>query len=287
MDKLRERGEKTDAGAIAGTTSGAGVKEQTGEGEGDCLLLGGHSFHSRFILGSGKYSMQLIKAAVEDAGAEMITLAVRRTNTREGENILDFIPKGTTLLPNTSGARNAEEAVHIARLARALGCGDFVKIEIMRDSKYLLPDNEETVKATEILAKEGFVVLPYMYPDLNIARDLVNAGAAAVMPLASPIGSNCGLATKEFIQILIDEIELPVIVDAGIGRPSEACEAMEMGAAAIMANTALATAGNVTLMASAFRQAILAGRMAYRSGLGRVLKRGGEASDPLTGFLRD
>ncbi len=253
----------------------------------DNLILGGHEFNSRFILGSGKYSLRLIEAAVKDAGAQIITLAVRRANTKTEENILDFIPKGVTLLPNTSGARNAEEAVRIARLARELGCGDFVKIEIMRDSKYLLPDNAETVRATEILANDGFVVLPYMYPDLNVARDLVNAGAAAVMPLASPIGSNKGLATKEFIQILIDEIDLPVIVDAGIGRPSQACEAMEMGAAAIMANTALATAGDLPMMASAFRLAIEAGRQAYLSGLGRVLSRGASASDPLTGFLRD
>ncbi|EDP26254.1 thiazole synthase [Coprococcus eutactus] len=253
----------------------------------DKLIIGGHEFNSRFILGSGKYSMKLIKSAIKDAGAEIITLAVRRANTKEEENILDFIPEGVTLLPNTSGARNAEEAVRIARLARALGCGDFVKVEIMRDSKYLLPDNQETIRATEALANEGFVVLPYMYPDLNAARDLVNAGAAAVMPLASPIGSNKGLATKDFIQILIDEIELPIIVDAGIGRPSQACEAMEMGAAAIMANTALATAGNLPLMASAFKDAINAGRKAYLAGLGRVLTRGASASDPLTGFLHD
>ncbi|MCB6629975.1 thiazole synthase [Coprococcus eutactus] len=253
----------------------------------DKLIIGGHEFNSRFILGSGKYSMKLIESAIKDAGAEIITLAVRRANTKEEENILDFIPEGVTLLPNTSGARNAEEAVRIARLARALGCGDFVKVEIMRDSKYLLPDNQETIKATEALANEGFVVLPYMYPDLNAARDLVNAGAAAVMPLASPIGSNKGLATKDFIQILIDEIELPIIVDAGIGRPSHACEAMEMGAAAIMANTALATAGNLPLMASAFKDAINAGRKAYLAGLGRVLTRGASASDPLTGFLHD
>ena len=252
----------------------------------DKLILGGHQFTSRFILGSGKYSLELIEAAVRDAGAEMITLAVRRANTREQENILDYIPKNVTLLPNTSGARSADEAVRIARLARELGCGDFVKIEIMRDTKYLLPDNYETVKATETLAKEGFIVMPYMYPDLNAARDLVNAGAACVMPLASPIGSNKGLATKDFIQILIDEIDLPVIVDAGIGRPSQACEAMEMGAAAIMANTALATAGDLTLMAAAFRKAIEAGREAYLSGLGRVLARGASSSDPLTGFLR-
>ena len=253
----------------------------------DKLILGGHEFNSRFILGSGKYSLSLIEAAVKDAGAEIITLAVRRANTKDKESILDFIPKGVTLLPNTSGARTAEEAVRIARLARELGCGNFVKIEIMRDSKYLLPDNNETIKATETLANDGFVVMPYMYPDLYAARDLVNAGAAAVMPLAAPIGSNKGLATKEFIQILVDEIDVPIIVDAGIGRPSQACEAMEMGAAAIMANTALATAGNLPLMAAAFRQAIEAGRKAYLSGLGRVLTRGASASDPLTGFLRD
>ena len=234
----------------------------------DTWTLGGHEFHSRFILGSGKYSLNLIEAAVKDAGAEIITLAVRRANTREHENILDYIPDHVTLLPNTSGARTAEEAVRIARLARELGCGDFVKVEIMRDSKYLMPDNQETIKATEILAKEGFVVMPYMYPDLNVARDLVNAGAASVMPLASPIGSNKGLI-------------------AGIGKPSQACEAMEMGAAAIMANTALATAGNLPLMASAFKDAIEAGRNAYLAGLGRVLTRGAAASDPLTGFLRD
>lgn len=253
----------------------------------DKLVIGGHEFNSRFILGSGKYSMKLIESAIRDAGAEMITLAVRRANSKEQENILDYIPKNITLLPNTSGARNADEAVRIARLARELGCGDFIKVEIMRDTKYLLPDNYETAKATEILAKEGFVVMPYMYPDLNSARDMLNAGAASIMPLASPIGSNKGLSTREFIQILIDEIDLPIIVDAGIGKPSQACEAMEMGAAAIMANTALATAGNLPLMASAFKQAIEAGRMAYLSGLGRVLSRGGSSSDPLTGFLRD
>ena len=253
----------------------------------DTWTLGGHTFTSRFILGSGKYNLNLIRAAVEDAGAEIITLALRRVNTRKAENSLDYIPEGVTLLPNTSGARNAEEAVRLARLAREMGCGDFVKVEIMHDSKYLLPDNYETIKATEILAKEGFIVMPYMYPDLNAARDMVNAGAACIMPLASPIGSNKGLATKEFIQILIDEIDLPIIVDAGIGRPSQACEAMEMGAAAIMANTAIATAGDIPAMAGAFKNAIAAGRAAYLSGLGRVLHRGASASDPLTGFLHD
>lgn len=252
----------------------------------DKLVIGGHEFDSRFILGSGKYNLELIKAAVEHANAQIITLALRRANTGE-ENILDYIPKGVTLLPNTSGARNADEAVRIARLAREVGCGDFVKIEVIRDSKYLLPDNSETIKATEILAKEGFVVMPYMYPDLNAARDMMNAGAAAIMPLGAPIGSNKGLCTKEFISILIDEIDLPIIVDAGIGRPSQACEAMERGAAAVMANTAIATAGDIPVMAEAFRKAIEAGRQAYLAGLGRVLDKGGSASSPLTGFLED
>ena len=253
----------------------------------DVLVIGGHEFTSRFILGSGKYNVELIKAAVEDAGAQMITLALRRANTDGKENIMDYIPEGVTLLPNTSGARNAQEALRIARLSRELGCGDFVKVEVIRDSRYLLPDNYETIKATELMAKEGFIVMPYMYPDLNVARDLQNAGAAAIMPLAAPIGSNKGLCTKEFIQILVDEIDLPIIVDAGIGKPSQACEAMEMGAAAIMSNTALATAGDLPRMASAFRLAIEAGRSAYLAGLGRVLTRGASASDPLTGFLRD
>ena len=253
----------------------------------DKLILGGHEFTSRFIMGSGKFSLELMKACIEKAGAQIVTLALRRANEGGLANILDYVPKDVTLLPNTSGARNAQEAVRIARLSRELGCGDFVKLEVIHDSKYLLPDNYETIKATEILAKEGFVVMPYMYPDLNAARDLVNAGAACVMPLGSPIGSNKGICTKEFIQILIDEIDLPIIVDAGIGRPSQACEAMEMGAAAIMANTAIATAGNIPEMAKAFGLAIEAGRRAYLSGLGRVLNKGGEASDPLTGFLHN
>ena len=256
------------------------------ENNNDKLVIAGHEFNSRFILGSGKYSMELINAAVENAGAEIITLALRRA--QEGKtNILDYIPKNVTLLPNTSGARNADEAVRIARLARALGCGDFVKIEVIRDSKYLLPDNYETIKATEILAKEGFIVMPYMYPDLNAARDLVNAGASAIMPLGAPIGTNKGLATKEFIKILIDEIDLPIIVDAGIGKPSQACEAMEMGASAIMANTAIATSKDIVKMAQAFKKAIEAGREAYLAGLGRVLEDKASASSPLTGFLQD
>ncbi len=251
----------------------------------DILKIGNKEFHSRFILGSGKFDLDLINAAVQNAGAEIITLALRRVNSFTG-NILEHIPKGVTLLPNTSGARNAEEAVKIAKLAREAGCGEFIKIEVIHDSKYLLPDNYETAKACELLAKEGFTPMPYMYPDLYAARDMKNAGAAAIMPLAAPIGSNKGLSTKEFIRILIEEIDLPIIVDAGIGRPSQACEAMEMGAAAVMANTAIATAGNIVQMAEAFKHAINAGRGAYLAGLGRVLDRA-SASSPLTGFIND
>lgn len=253
----------------------------------DKLVIGGHEFNSRFILGSGKFSLDMVKAAIECGEVEIITLALRRANVGGEENILDYIPKEITLLPNTSGARNAEEAVRIARLARELGCGDFIKLEVIRDSKYLMPDNYETIKATETLAKEGFVVMPYMFPDLNAARDLVNAGAASVMPLGAPIGSNKGLCTKDFIQILVNEIDLPIIVDAGIGRPSQACEAMEMGAHAVMCNTAIATAKDIALMARAFKDAVQAGRNAYLAGLGRVIEHRAEASSPLTGFLED
>ena len=252
----------------------------------DVLRIGNREFRSRFILGSGKFSLEIMNAVIEKGGAEIVTLALRRANAGK-ENILDHIPKDVTLLPNTSGARNASEAVRIARLARELGCGDFVKVEVINDSKYLLPDNQETIKAIEILSKEGFIVMPYMYPDLIAARRMADAGAAAIMPLGAPIGSNKGLLTKDFVKILVDEIELPVIVDAGIGRPSQACEAMELGAAAVMANTAIATAGDIGTMASAFKLAIEAGRKAWLSGFGRVLDREAEASSPLTGFLED
>lgn len=253
----------------------------------DKLVIGGKEFNSRFILGSGKFSLKFMQSVIDNAEVEMVTVALRRANIGGENNILDYIPKNITLLPNTSGARTAEEAVRIARLAREIGCGDFVKLEIIGDSKYLLPNNSETIKATEILAKEGFIVMPYMYPDLYVARDLQQAGASAVMPLAAPIGTNKGLRTKDFIKILVDEIDLPIIVDAGIGKPSEACEAMEMGVSAVMANTAIATAGNVDIMAAAFKNAIIAGRMAYLAKTGRVLEDKAEASSPLTGFLED
>lgn len=253
----------------------------------DKLIIGGHEFNSRFILGSGKFSLEMTKKVLENSGAEMATIAVRRADSNSSDNIINYIPEGITLLPNTSGARTAEEDLKIAMLARELGCGDFIKVEVIRDTKYLLPDNYETIKATELLAKQGFIVMPYMYPDLGAARALVNAGASAIMPLGAPIGSNKGLVTKDFISMIIEEIDLPVIVDAGIGRPSQACEAMEMGCAAVMANTAIATAGDPATMASAFKAAIEAGRMAYLSGLGRVLNDRAEASSPLTGFLED
>lgn len=251
----------------------------------DDLVLGKHRFTSRFILGSGKFSLDMTREVIENGGVQMATLAVRRASCDGEGNVLDHMPEGITLLPNTSGARSAEEAVRIARLARELGCGEFVKVEIIRDTRYLLPDNVETIKAVRMLADEGFVPMPYMMPDLSAARDMAEAGAAAIMPLGAPIGSNRGLLTRDFIKILVDEIDLPVIVDAGIGRPSQACEAMEMGCAAVMANTAIATAGDVAGMARAFRIAIEAGRLAYLSRPGRVLENRAEASSPLTGFL--
>jgi len=229
----------------------------------------------------------MTEAVIRNGGVEIATLAVRRADPGSMENVMDHIPKGVTVLPNTSGARDSEEAVRIAELGRELGCGDMVKVEIIRDSKYLLPDNAETVKAVGMLKDRGFTVLPYMMPDLSAARDMAAAGAAAIMPLGSPIGSNRGLLTAEFIRIMVEEIDLPIIVDAGIGLPSQACQAMEMGVAAVMANTAVATSGDPVAMAGAFRKAIEAGRTAYLSGPGRVLERGGEASSPLTGFLRE
>ena len=179
----------------------------------DSLILGGKEFQSRFILGSGKYSHELIDSAINEAGAQILTLALRRINESKERNILDFIPKGVTLLPNTSGARNAKEAVRIAQLARELGCGELVKIEIITDSKFLFPDNIETIKACEALANDGFVPMPYMFPDLNAARAMLSAGASCIMPLAAPIGSNQGLVFKDIIEILINELDTQIIVE--------------------------------------------------------------------------
>jgi thiazole synthase len=259
----------------------------------DPFVLGERKMASRLFIGTGKYGTNaLIPDIAKASGAEVITVALRRVDASQFKgNIINHIPSHMQLLPNTSGARTAEEAVRIARLARAAGCGNWIKIEVISDARYLLPDGYETAKATEILNKEGFLVLPYINPDLYVARSLVNAGAAAVMPLGAPIGTNRGLTTREMIAIIIEEIPLPVIVDAGIGRPSQACEAMEMGAAACLVNTAIATAKSPIEMARAFGHAVSAGRMAYLSGLGRVLSGHGEASSPkegrLTGFLDD
>ena len=251
----------------------------------DTLKIGNFEFNSRFILGSGKYSLELISSAINEAKAELITLALRRADTGNFENILNYIPKNVTLLPNTSGARNANEALRIARLSRELGCGELIKIEVINDSKYLLPDNYETIKACELLAKDGFTPLAYMSADLYAARAMVSAGAAAIMPLAAPIGTNKGLCAKEFIQILLNEIDLPIIVDAGIGSPAQACEAMQMGVSAVMVNTALAEAKNIPLMARAFGEAVRAGRAGFLAGLASESQ--AKASSPLTGFLRD
>lgn len=232
----------------------------------DELVIGGVSFTSRFILGSGKtsrYTPELINSAVEYARTEMISVAIDTLD--DIDNGIKFIPDNIRILPNTLGARSAQEAVTMAHLAQSRGLGNFIKIEILEDTTYLLPNNPETVNATERLAAEGFIVLPYIYPDLKAGRQLEAAGAAAIMPLASPSGSNKGLATRDFIEQLINEINLPIIVDAGIARPSQACEAMEMGCDAVMANTALASANNLPMMASAFRHAIQAGREAYLS----------------------
>jgi len=239
------------------------------------------------MLGTGKFKNKSdVTECINVCGAQMVTVALRRIDIeRNEENILEYIPKDVTLLTNTSGARNAQEAVRIARLARESGCGDWIKIEVINDSKYLLPDNAETIKATALLAAEGFTVLPYMFPDLYAARQLVTAGAAAIMPLGSLIGSNQGLKAKEFIKILVREIkEVPIVVDAGIGAPSQAAEAMEMGVDAVLANTAVATAENPAGLALAFSLAIKAGRLAYLS-KAPAANEDARASSPLTNFL--
>ena len=254
----------------------------------DKLKIGDKELDSRLFIGTGKFAdYSLIPKVIKSSKTQVVTVALLRVDfgTPE-ENMLTFLPKNIVLMPNTSGARNAPEAIRIARIARAAGCGNWVKIEIINDQKYLLPDNFETIKAIEVLAKDGFIVLPYMSPDLTAAKMMAEVGAAAIMPLGAPIGTNRGLKTRELIQILISEINLPIIVDAGIGRPSEAAEAMEMGAAAVLVNTAIATADDPVLMAEAFSQAVEAGRKAYLAGPGASLQFA-EASSPLTGFLRN
>ena len=250
------------------------------------FILGGKKFKSRLLIGTGKFPhKETIAKVIKSSESEIITLALRRVDLQSAEeNILSYIPPQMTLLPNTSGARNAEEVVRIAHLSEAMGCGNWIKIEAISDQNYLLPDNEETLKATRILVKEGFVVLPYISPDLMTAKKLVDAGAAAVMPLGSPIGSNRGIRTKEICQIIINEIDIPVIIDAGIGVPSDAAMAMEMGADALLVNTAIASAENPDKMAESFRLAVKAGRIAFTSKLGAKSELA-NASSPLTNFL--
>ena len=253
----------------------------------DKLKIGNDYISNRLITGSGKYSVDsIIPEIIKASGCEVITVALRRIDLdSQKNNILQHIPKHVKLLPNTSGARTAKEAVRIAEIARAAGCGNWIKIEVIKDNKYLLPDGYETIKATQTLAEKGFTVLPYISPDLMVAKSLVDAGAAAVMPLAAPIGTNKGLTTEEMVKILIEEIPLPIIVDAGIGKPSDACRAMEIGAAACLLNTAIASSNDPVLMAAAFSKAVKAGREAFLAGLGKISKFA-EASSPLTGFLR-
>ena len=254
----------------------------------DQLIIGGHEFSSRLMMGTGKFSSsEVMRDALEASGADFVTVALRRVQINNPkDNILSFIDrKRYVLLPNTSGARDADEAVRLARLARAAGGGDFVKLEVTPDPNYLLPDPIETLKAAEILVKDGFLVLPYINADPILAKRLEEAGCVTVMPLGSPIGSNRGMKTKDAIEIIIEMAGVPVVVDAGLGAPSHAAEAMEMGADAVLVNTAVAVAGDPPAMARAFRKGVEAGREAYLSGLGQPRKMA-EASSPLTGFLR-
>jgi len=252
----------------------------------DVLKIGEVEFENRLFTGTGKFGDKKdITKMLQKSESEMITVALRRVDMRGGnENILNFIPKNVKLLPNTSGARTAEEAIRIARIAKESGCGNFIKIEIINDMKYLMPDNEETIKATEILSKEGFIVLPYIVPDLISVKKLEKAGASAIMPLGSPIGSNKGIRSRDMIEIIIENTKLPVIIDAGIGKPSQAAEAMEMGADAVLVNTAIATAENPVQMGLAFSYAVKAGRMAYNAKMAEENKFA-SASSPLEGIL--
>lgn len=254
----------------------------------DVLQINGISLTSRIFVGTGKYSdNSLIPEVIKAAGSQVVTIALRRVNWDSDEgNLIKFVPKECILMPNTSGARTAEEAVRIAKMARSAGCGDWIKIEVIADQKYLMPDNEETLKASRVLVGEGFTVFPYICPELMCAKRLQEAGVAAVMPLGAPIGSNLGLKTRELIRILIEKIDLPIIVDAGIGAPSQAAEAMEMGAAAVLLNTGISSAQDPVKMAEAFGLAVRSGRLAYLSGMGST-SRIAHASSPLTGFLNE
>lgn len=254
------------------------------------LIIAGKEFKSRLFLGTGKFSSnQIMSEAIDASGTEMVTMAMKRIDMQDagGDDMLSHIARpGIQLLPNTSGTRNAEEAVFAAKMAREAFGTNWLKLEIHPDPRYLLPDPIETLRATEMLVKEGFVVLPYCQADPVLCKRLAEAGAATVMPLAAPIGTNLGLRTIDFLRIIIEESSVPVVIDAGIGAPSDAAMAMEIGADAVLVNTAIAVAGNPVAMAVAFKNATEAGRMAFEAGLGRQsLDMEAEASSPLTQFL--
>lgn len=256
----------------------------------DPLVIAGRSFGSRLIVGTGKFgSFEVMRDALEASGTEMVTVALRRVDldASGGPDILDFIdPERYLLLPNTSGAMDAEEAVRIARLARAAGMPLWVKLEVTPEPRYLLPDPVETLKAAEMLVADGFTVLPYINADPILAKRLEEAGCATVMPLGSWIGSNRGVRTREAVQIIVEQATVPVVVDAGLGAPSHAAEAMELGADAVLVNTAIAVAGDPVGMAQAFRLGVEAGREAFLAGRPRE-REAAEASSPLTGFLEE
>lgn len=256
----------------------------------DPLIIAGRKFDSRLMVGTGKFpSAQALREAIEGSQSEIVTVALRRVDLEnpEDEGILSAIdPEKQLILPNTSGARTADEAVRLAELARAAGLEPWVKLELTPEPRYLLPDPMETLKAAETLVAKGFVVLPYIQADPVLAKRLEDAGTATVMPLGAPIGSNRGIRTRDMIAIIIEQATVPVVVDAGLGAPSHAAEAMEMGADAVLVNTALADATDHRLMAQAFAQATAAGRSAFLAGLGPERTQA-EASSPLTGFLSD
>ncbi|MGM0496432.1 MAG: thiazole synthase [Bacteroidota bacterium] len=253
------------------------------------LTIGDKKFRSRLFTGTGKFSSnQVMSEAIKASGSELVTVALRRMNKKiSSDDMLSYLNQPElSILPNTSGVRNAKEAVFSAQLAReALGT-NLIKLEIHPDPRYLLPDGEETLKATEELAKDGFIVLPYILADPVLCKKLEEVGSAAVMPLGSPIGSNQGLNTREFLKIIIEQSNLPVVVDAGIGAPSHAADAMEIGADAVLVNTAIAVAGNPVEMAKAFKLSVEAGRMAYHAKLGEKSNKA-HSTSPLTSFLND
>ena len=255
------------------------------------LIIAGREFDSRLFLGTGKFpNNQLMKEAIQASGTQMVTVAMKRIelNDKEDDLLNHIVSPNIQLLPNTSGVRNAEEAVFAAQMAREAFGTNWLKLEIHPDPRYLLPDSVETLKATEQLVKLGFIVLPYCQADPTLCKHLAEAGAATVMPLGAPIGTNKGLQTRDFLRIIIEQATVPVVVDAGIGAPSHAAEAMELGADACLVNTAIAVAGDPIQMATAFKEAVIAGRRAYEAGLGATsISFQASASSPLTSFLND